>query len=76
MLVYYTIIFSHAEGTDTEVDLSNIDIHAVTSALKLYLRELPIPLITYEAYDLCVIAISELSWLPCFIVGHVIIVRM
>ena len=46
------------------MDLSNIDIHAISSALKLYLRELPIPLITYEAYDLCVIATSELLWLP------------
>ena len=45
------------------MDLSSIDIHAVTSALKLYLRELPIPLVTYEAYDLCVIATSELLWL-------------
>ena len=45
---------------DGEVDLSSVDIHAVASALKLYLRELPIPLVTYEAYDLCVIATSEL----------------
>ena len=49
------------------MDLSIIDIHAVTSALKLYLRELPIPLVTYEAYDLCVIATSELLWIPMFI---------
>lgn len=58
-------MYYYTEGTDSEVDLSNIDIHAVTSALKLYLRELPIPLVTYEAYDLCVIATSELLWLLC-----------
>ena len=28
-----------------------IDIHAVTGALKLYLRELPIPLITFEVFE-------------------------
>lgn len=29
----------------------DLDIHAVTSALKQYFRKLPNPLITYEAYD-------------------------
>jgi len=38
-------------------DLSKVDdIHALTGALKLYLRELPIPLVTFECYDLCLIA--------------------
>ena len=38
-------------------DLSKVDdIHALTGALKLYLRELPIPLVTFESYDLCLIA--------------------
>ena len=47
--------------TGAEFQLSTYDVHAVSSALKLYLRELPIPLISYEAYDLCLIATSELS---------------
>lgn len=40
------------EGTD-EFDISDpdLDIHAVTSALKNYLRRLPTPLITYTHYD-------------------------
>ena len=29
----------------------DIDIHAVTGALKLYLRELPIPLISFEVFE-------------------------
>jgi hypothetical protein len=32
-------------------DLSKIDPHAVTGILKLYLRELPTPLLTYELFD-------------------------
>ena len=39
-------------------DLSKFeDIHALTGAMKLYLRELPIPLITFDVYDLCLIAV-------------------
>ncbi|KAG9558388.1 RhoGAP-domain-containing protein, partial [Aureobasidium melanogenum] len=38
---------------DGAYDISDpdLDIHAVTSALKQYFRKLPNPLITYEAYD-------------------------
>ncbi|KAL9057095.1 MAG: hypothetical protein Q9162_002529 [Coniocarpon cinnabarinum] len=38
---------------ETKFDISDedLDIHAVTSAMKQYLRKLPMPLITYEAYD-------------------------
>lgn len=38
---------------DSDYDISDpdLDIHAVTSALKQYFRKLPNPLITYEAYD-------------------------
>ena len=38
---------------DGSYDISDpdLDIHAVTSALKQYFRKLPNPLITYEAYD-------------------------
>ena len=28
-----------------------LDIHSITGALKLFLRELPIPLITYKAFE-------------------------
>ena len=38
---------------DMEFDISDedLDIHAITSALKQYFRRLPNPLITYEVYD-------------------------
>ncbi|KAK5175588.1 Rho-type gtpase-activating protein [Saxophila tyrrhenica] len=38
---------------DTNFDITDedLDIHAVTSALKQYFRKLPTPLITYDAYD-------------------------
>ena len=43
-------------------DLSKFeDIHALTGAMKLYLRELPIPLMTFDVYDLCLIAIRMSS---------------
>lgn len=36
-----------------EYDISDaeLDIHAVTSVLKSYLRKLPVPLITFDVYD-------------------------
>lgn len=38
-------------------DLESVtDIHALTGALKLYFRELPVPLMSFDAYDLCLIA--------------------
>ncbi|KAH7371354.1 rho-type GTPase-activating protein-like protein 2 [Pyrenochaeta sp. MPI-SDFR-AT-0127] len=39
--------------TDNEHDISDpdLDIHAVTSALKNYFRRLPVPLITFDVYD-------------------------
>ena len=47
---------------DASADLQAcIDIHAVTGALKLYLRELPVPLITFDAYDLTLIAAGRLT---------------
>lgn len=37
----------------SEYDISDpdLDIHAVTSALKSYFRRLPVPLITFDVYD-------------------------
>ena len=43
--------------TEMCADLSVVeDIHAITGTMKLFLRELPIPLLTFDAYDLCLIA--------------------
>ena len=37
---------------DFDLSDSDLDIHAITSSLKQYLRKLPNPLITYDVYDL------------------------
>ena len=46
-----------------EFDLSDedLDIHAVTSALKQYLRKLPMPLMTYDAYDEIIAGANEVE---------------
>lgn len=36
---------------DYDISDPDLDIHAVTSALKQYFRKLPMPLITYDIYD-------------------------
>lgn len=48
------------ETKDLHFDLSDpdLDIHAVTSGLKQYFRRLPMPLITYDVYDLLLDATS------------------
>ncbi|KAH8698411.1 putative Rho GTPase activator Rga [Talaromyces proteolyticus] len=42
--------FEHAN--DFDISDPDLDIHAVTSALKQYFRKLPTPLITYDSYDI------------------------
>lgn len=39
---------------DYDISDPDLDIHAVTSALKQYFRKLPTPLITYEVYDMVI----------------------
>ncbi|KAJ5742837.1 hypothetical protein N7533_009939 [Penicillium manginii] len=39
---------------DYDISDPDLDIHAVTSALKQYFRKLPTPLITYEVYDMII----------------------
>ncbi|EED21614.1 Rho GTPase activator Rga, putative [Talaromyces stipitatus ATCC 10500] len=50
--------FEHAN--DYDISDPDLDIHAVTSALKQYFRKLPTPLITHEIYD-SVIETNEVS---------------
>lgn len=38
------------------------DVHVITGLLKLYLRLLPLPLITFEAYPMYIEAISKERW--------------
>ncbi|OAT04320.1 hypothetical protein BDBG_16225 [Blastomyces gilchristii SLH14081] len=40
------------KSPDYDISDPDLDIHAVTSALKQYFRKLPTPLITYHVYDL------------------------
>ena len=51
------------EKNPQSFDISDpdLDIHAVTSGLKQYLRKLPTPLITYEVYDLILDSMSAPS---------------
>lgn len=64
-------------STDGEkVDISAnayADINIIAGALKLYLRDLPIPVITFDLYSKFIQAASErpslsnsLQWLRCF----------
>ena len=48
---------------DGDYDISDpdLDIHAITSALKQYFRKLPMPLITHEVYDLLVEAVRNIE---------------
>ncbi|KAF2205737.1 RhoGAP-domain-containing protein [Delitschia confertaspora ATCC 74209] len=39
------------KSADYDLSDPDLDIHAVTSALKNYFRKLPVPLITYDVYD-------------------------
>ena len=54
---------NHFENTlweQTEVYLRSVeDIHVVTGLLKLYLRLLPIPLITFDAYPMFIETVSK-----------------
>ena len=57
---------------DLLVDLSAYeDSHAIAGALKLYFRELPIPIIPFDNYDLVLIAARKSHEL--FIVHYVLI---
>jgi hypothetical protein len=46
-----TIREGFERANDYDISDPDLDIHAVTSALKQYFRKLPTPLITYDVYD-------------------------
>lgn len=58
---------------DLDYDISDpdLDIHAVTSTLKQYLRKLPTPLITFEVYDQLIEATRELPPPPPHLFQHI-----
>ena len=74
-IVHSVIFFIHTDTNkhifslpETYADLSpgsNMDIHAITGAMKLYFRELPIPLMTFDSYDICLIAASTFRLFDC-----------
>ena len=54
-------------------DIHVRDIHCVSSLLKLYFRELPNPLLTYQLYDKFVVSFIYIAFfLKLFIPGHII----
>lgn len=53
-----SFFFTAGEKTDISVNAYE-DINIITGALKLYLRDLPVPIISYEAYPGFIQAASE-----------------
>ena len=49
------------KDADYDITDPDLDIHAVTSALKQYFRKLPVPLITHEVYDLLLEAVRNID---------------
>lgn len=49
LLLFLLTSFKDGEKADISVNMYE-DINIITGALKLYFRDLPIPLITYDAY--------------------------
>ncbi|KAI9655612.1 MAG: Rho-type gtpase-activating protein [Bathelium mastoideum] len=56
-----TIQIGFEKDGDFDITDPDLDIHAVTSALKQYFRKLPLPLITHEVYDLLMEAVRSIE---------------
>lgn len=55
--------FSSADGEKADISANAYpDINTITGALKLYLRDLPIPVITYDVYSKFILAASKSSY--------------
>lgn len=53
-------MFRHTAGEKTDISVNAYeDINIITGALKLYLRDLPVPVISYDAYPRFIEAASE-----------------
>lgn len=48
-----------SEGERADISRSTYDIHVITGVLKLYLRLLPVPLITYETHSALMLALRK-----------------
>ena len=46
-----TVRTGFEKNGDYDISDPDLDIHAVTSALKQYFRRLPVPLISFDVYD-------------------------
>ena len=46
-----TVRAGFEKNGDYDISDPDLDIHAVTSALKQYFRRLPVPLISFDVYD-------------------------
>lgn len=52
-LCVYVTVFTHWLGSQQEIPASE-DVHTVASLLKLYLRELPDPIIPFHLFQMAV----------------------
>lgn len=55
--------FSSSDGEKADISaVAYADINIIAGALKLYLRDLPIPIITFDLYSKFIQAASKLSF--------------
>lgn len=56
----YRLAFDEDRVPDLTSEESLQDVHSISSLLKMYFRELPNPLLTYQLYDKFAVSMSEL----------------
>ncbi|ESN97242.1 hypothetical protein HELRODRAFT_85587, partial [Helobdella robusta] len=56
---YYHYLFDEGKTPQLSLESYKQDIHSISSLLKMYFRELPNPLLTYQLYDSFIEAITE-----------------
>lgn len=51
IIIFFRLAFDEDRVPDLRADIYLQDIHSISSLLKMYFRELPNPLLTYQLYD-------------------------
>ena len=65
---FFLHLFFFKDGEKADLSPAVYDnIHVLTGALKLYLRLLPIPLVTYDIHPILIKALSKLKTILLFI---------
>ena len=57
----YRLAFDEDRVPDLRADIYLQDIHSISSLLKMYFRELPNPLLTYQLYDKFAVSINMIN---------------